>query len=113
VDSVAFAPNGRILATGSDDGTILWDLTNPAQPGRLGAPLTSRTSSVFSMAFAPNRSTLATGSANGVVLWDLTDLNDLLAHAVERACSTTRGGLDHDEWARRVLGLPYQSTCPA
>jgi hypothetical protein len=48
-----------------------------------------------------------------VILWDLTGLNYLLGHAVERACSITGGGLDHDEWDRLIRGLPYQDTCPA
>jgi len=93
---------------------ILWDLTDPAQPGRLGSPLTGHSESVFSVAFAPDRRTLATGSADRTtILSSLTALNDLLDHAVERACSIARGGLDRDELARRVPGLPYQETCPA
>ena len=43
----------------------------------------------------------------------LTGLNDLLGHAVERACSFTRGGLDPNEWTRYIPGLPYQDTCPS
>jgi len=46
-----------------------------------------------------------------VILWDLTGLNDLLDHAVERACSLTGRGLDREEWARFIPGLPYQDTC--
>ena len=36
VSSVAFAPDGHTLATGSLDGTILWDVTDPP-PGRSGS----------------------------------------------------------------------------
>ncbi len=42
VNSVAFAPDGRTLATASRDRTvILWDLTNPTAPRPLGQPLTT------------------------------------------------------------------------
>jgi WD40 repeat protein len=114
VNSVAFAPDGRTLATGSDDTTvILWDLTDPARPRQLGPPLTGHNGSVDSVVFVPDGRTLATGSAdNTVILWDLTGLNHLLSHAVERACSITRGGLDRDEWTRRIPDLPYQDSCP-
>ena len=112
VYSVAFAPDGTTLATASTDGTILWDLTDPAQPRRLGQPLTGHTSAVYSVAFAPDGTTLATGGDDEtVILWDLTGLNDLMDHAVERACSITVRGLDHEEWARYIEGLPYQDTC--
>ena len=115
VSSVTFDPDGRTLATGSADGTvILWDLTDPTQPGRLGAPLNDHTDSVLSVTFDPDGRTLATGSEDSTaILWDLMDLDYLLSHAVERACSIARGGLDRDEWDRRIRGLPYQDTCPS
>ena len=63
MNSVAFAPDGHTLATGSDDGTvILWDLTDPTRPRRIGDPLTGHTDAVYSVAFAPDGHTLATGS---------------------------------------------------
>jgi hypothetical protein len=69
---------------------------------------------VFSVAFAPDGCTLAVSSTDGTaILWDLTDLNQIRDHAVERACSATRGGLDRDEWARYIPDLPYQDSCLA
>jgi WD40 repeat protein len=75
VRSVAFAPNGRTLATGSTDHyVILWDLSDLTRP-RLVQPLHGYLKSIFSVAFAPDGRTLATGSADHTVrLWDLSDL---------------------------------------
>ena len=68
MSAVAFAPDGHTLATGSDDSTvILWDVRDPAQPQRLGHPLTGHTDAVYSVAFAPDGHTLATGSADKTV----------------------------------------------
>ena len=77
--SVAFSPDATTLATASDDDTvILWDLTDPATPTRIGQPLTGHTGSVSSVAFSPDGTTLATASVGrdgdgDVLLWDLHD----------------------------------------
>ncbi|MGH3719564.1 MAG: TIR domain-containing protein [Pseudonocardiaceae bacterium] len=75
VYGVAFAPDGRTLATTSTDQTIrLWDLNDRDQPHPLGAPLTGHISTVWGVAFAPDGRTLATTSDDRTVrLWDLSD----------------------------------------
>ncbi|SNX88784.1 WD40 repeat protein [Streptomyces sp. TLI_55] len=74
MDSMAFSSNG-VLATGSDNSVVLWDVTAPARPHRLGSPLTGRSPVVF----APGRQLLATRdkdpkskNQNAFVLWDVS-----------------------------------------
>jgi WD40 repeat protein len=65
----AFSPDGRTLASASDDGTVrLWDARTHKQVGR---PLTGHSESVDSVAFSPDGRTLASASADKTVrLWD-------------------------------------------
>jgi len=67
VDSLAFSPDGRWLASGSWDGTVsLWEIPS----GRRVATLEGHTSYVLSVAFSPDGRLLASGSGDGtVILW--------------------------------------------
>ena len=68
VNGVAFSPDGRLLATASDDRTVrLWD---PAT-GEHRRTLTGHTSWVREVAFSPDGRLLATASDDRTVrLWD-------------------------------------------
>ena len=111
--SVAFAPDGHTLATGSDDKTvILWDVRDPTRPQRIGQPLTGHTDSVDSVAFAPDGHTLAIGSGdNTATLWDLIDLLFVRDHALQIACARSGRGLNPDEWNHFAGNLPYEQSC--
>jgi WD40 repeat protein len=64
INSVAFAPHTRILATGSEDGTVqLWGLPADNQL----ATLNGGTGPVFSVAFSPDGQTLAAGGFTGTI----------------------------------------------
>ncbi|HEY8472323.1 MAG TPA: AAA family ATPase [Natronosporangium sp.] len=75
MQSLATTRDHRTLAAGSTDGTVLlWDISDPADPVRLGPPLTGPTDAVSSVAISPDGRTLAAGSADYLVhLWDITD----------------------------------------
>ena len=84
VSSVAFAPDGKTLATGSWDRTVkLWDVTT----GKELATLKGHTDAVSSVAFAPDGKTLATGSVDQTVkLWDVTTGKELATLKGHTAC---------------------------
>jgi WD40 repeat protein len=75
VTSVAFTGDGHTLATGSADRTaILWDVTDPANPRRLGDPLKGHPVAVGSVAITADGSLMATCGDDGtVILWDRAD----------------------------------------
>jgi WD40 repeat protein len=84
VNSVAFSPDGKTLASGSADTTIrLWDVST----GRELRKIIGHSASVSAVTFSPDGRLLASGSKaeeNAVKLWDLssgTELRTLKGHS--------------------------------
>ncbi|MBD2496232.1 serine/threonine-protein kinase [Nostoc sp. FACHB-280] len=75
VNSVAFAPNGRILASGSDDKTIkLWNLATGTEISTLKGHLKW----IWAIAFHPHGKILASGSADQTIkLWNLATTEEI------------------------------------
>ena len=70
VYSVAFSPDGKLLASvGDNDSTIkLWDVAT----GKERATLKGHKHDVMSVAYSPDGKTLASGSADKTIkLWDV------------------------------------------
>lgn len=79
--SIAFSPDGKILASGSDDNTFRWWNVESGQEMK---PLTD-TKGVQSVAFSPDGKTLASGrDDNTITLWEVEtgrEITSLTGHA--------------------------------
>ncbi|PQE19017.1 hypothetical protein CJF31_00011382 [Rutstroemia sp. NJR-2017a BVV2] len=90
VNSVAFSPDGKQVASGSDDETVrLWDTATGQQ---ILPTLEGHTDSVHSVAFSPDGKQVASGSEDRtVVLWDTATGQHILYDETLQHWDTTTG----------------------
>jgi WD40 repeat protein len=106
VTSLAFAPDGAVVASGGSDGRVgLWDgqtgsLLGTVLPGQPNIPVT--------VEFLPDGHTLQIASLDGAVYtWDTRP-----QHWVEHACTVVGRNLTQEEWRDTFGDRRYHRTCP-
>jgi len=108
VAGVAFSPDGTLLATAGDDGTLrLW---NPVTGQAVGAPLPAGTGpggSVSGVAFSPDGKLLASADADGTVrTWQMPLFADPYAALCADAGPPTKA-----DWTQYAPGEPQPNVC--
>jgi WD40 repeat protein len=77
---VTFSPEGKRVASASDNKVRLWDVENIEHIRLIGKPLEGHRSPVGSVAFSPNGNRLASesfGSEGELRLWDIKDIEHI------------------------------------
>lgn len=99
-ESVAFSPDGTLLATGADDGSVrLFDVTSPAHPRQLTVVRGAGNADfIYTVMFAPDGKLIAASSVDtdSVQLWRLTSGDGLV-----------RAGRDLGGMASYPIGLAF------
>jgi WD40 repeat protein len=105
VSSVSFRRDGKVLASGSEDGDIRhWDVKSHELIGTLSA----QQQAVKNVVFCPEEDVLASvGEGDSIVFWEV----DFEGWS-RRACRIANRNLRPKEWDTYFGNHPYLKTCP-
>jgi WD40 repeat protein len=110
VTSVAISTDGKTLASGGDDWSIiLWDITDPTEPVQRFI-LNGHTSPILNggIFFTQDGKTLISISTNEVILWDINPES-----WAQKACVIAGRNFTQAEWQQFLgISIPYHATCP-
>jgi WD40 repeat protein len=104
--ALEFSPDGRVLLTGSADGTVLlWDVDTQRE---IGSPLQIKPEAYVSATFARDGSHLfAVPHTGRGVRWDVRP-----ASWKPHACLVAGRELTEAEWRDALPDRPFQRVCP-
>ena len=107
--SLAFSPDGRLLATGDGSGRVmLWSIATLSPVGpQLDDAATQGFQGVKGLTFDANGGHLAAWAPPQLMIWDLRP-HDWTA----RACARAGRVLTQQEWRRFLPDEPYRPDCP-
>ena len=109
--SLAFSPDGAVLAAGTETGEVQFIDMATGEP--IGGPVTGQRDWVNTVAFSPDGESLVAGSEDGSIsLISSTAWSDDVAALGETLCSVAGRGLTEGEWDALVPFKPYDPGCP-
>ncbi len=78
ITAAAFNSDGKVMASIADKNIILWDVSNPSGPTRLGDVLEGHSNTIRSIAFSPTDANLLASASSDktVILWNIADPTD-------------------------------------
>jgi len=105
--SIAFNPQGNMLAVSTLNNVYLLDATSGEELSRI-----PHKGIVYNVSFSPDEKTLATASLKVIQLWDVSALQKLrTADLIETACSHLIWNFSESTWNVMFGDQPYKKLC--